>query len=58
MVHEVYWGTHGCKRRKGHANPCKCGCGVTLPTGHEHVFGDHKDSAVFNPKVTVNDRPW
>lgn len=48
-VHDVYWGTHGCERTKGHANPCKCECGWTIPVGHAHVFGDDSDTAVENP---------
>lgn len=26
--HDVFWGSHGCRRRKGHANPCRCTCGT------------------------------
>jgi len=48
-LHDVYWGTHGCHRRKGHLKPCICVCKQTLPTGHQYVFGDDKDTAVFDP---------
>ena len=26
-----YWGSHGCKRVKGHANRCRCICGQEKP---------------------------
>jgi phage tail protein X len=47
--HQVYWGTHGCTRVKGHANPCLCWCGQALPTGHEYVFGLDQDTAIPDP---------
>lgn len=53
-IHDVYWGSHGCKRVKGHAIPCICDCNMTLPTGHLYVFGDDKDTAVFDPKRKVD----
>lgn len=53
VEHDVFWGTHGCKRTRGHENPCICDCKTPLPTGHLYVFGDDKGTAVFNPKVSV-----
>lgn len=52
-THLVFWGTHGCNRRKGHANACRCFCGVWLPTGHKHVFGLDASTAVFDPRFEI-----
>lgn len=46
--HEVYWGSHGCHRKPGHIAPCRCSCGQLLPEGHQYVFGDQADTAVFS----------
>jgi hypothetical protein len=27
----VYWGTHGCKKRRGHPGPHRCTHGCTFP---------------------------
>lgn len=42
--HDVYWASHGCNRIKGHANPCRCVCGIVY-TG-THVYGSDASSAV------------
>jgi hypothetical protein len=50
-LHDVYWGSHGCKRTRGHANPCICGCKTTI-ADHPDVFfyGDDKATAVTDPR--------
>lgn len=45
--HYVYWGSHGCKRVKGHVNPCICTCNDVY--GGTHVYGDHSSTAVAKP---------
>jgi hypothetical protein len=42
--HDVFWGSHGCKRTYGHANPCICVCNDVY--SGTHVYGDDMDSAV------------
>ena len=53
--HDVYWGSHGCARTKGHANPCRCECKTSLPgdLSKSYVFGDDKDTAVSDPHNRV-----
>lgn len=46
-MHNVYWGSHGCERRRGHANPCRCDCGDYY-TG-THVYGEDAATAVAKP---------
>jgi hypothetical protein len=55
--HDVYWGTHGCDRTKGHANPCLCDCKTTLPLDHEYVFGDDAATAVRDPGNVIGAHP-
>ena len=52
--HDVYWGTHGCERLKGHANPCLCNCKTALPEDHNYVYGDDVDTAVRKPERNHN----
>lgn len=55
MKHDVYWGSHGCHRGKGHTGPCACehlasdlgpergpedGDDWLLLTREWHTFGD------------------
>lgn len=51
-LHDVYWGTHGCYRRKGHANPCRCECKMTLPRDVT-PYGDDINTAVSDPHNEV-----
>jgi len=46
-MHNVYWGSHGCERRRGHANPCRCQCGEMY--GGSHVYGEDAATAVASP---------
>jgi hypothetical protein len=46
--HNVFWGSHGCRRRKGHANPCRCTCGDWLKPG-DQTYGNDADTAVPKP---------
>lgn len=53
--HNVFWGTHGCKRTYGHANPCLCDCKTTIPADYMHnVYGDDKDTAVGDTRVLAD----
>ena len=47
-VHRVYWGSHGCRYRKGHAHPCRCDCGEYY--AGTHVYGEDMMSAVAKPE--------
>jgi hypothetical protein len=49
--HAVFWGSHGCHRKPGHAVPCRCSCGEMLPAGHRYVFGEQAATAVFAPRA-------
>jgi hypothetical protein len=46
--HDVFWGSHGCKKRRGHANPCVCVCGDVY-AGTYYVYGNDKETAVAKP---------
>jgi len=48
IEHDVYWRSHGCKRTKGHANPCVCTCGDVLKKA-DTPYGDDAETAVAHP---------
>lgn len=42
-----FWGSHGCKRVKGHAHDCMCDCGL-VPYPDTPMFRMDKNTTVLH----------